>query len=157
MAQKMPADWNLAFDQLIESRFKGRHSVYDRRDEERWAKEYERSLLPKDARYPVEGDIYVCEEDTDVGVLYFGSGNYPLCGSGPGRILKGERIWISGIDPKVEPRPLSVAAYIETNDEFLRRCVPESVWSSPDFTGIVITLHTRVLLRAFRLEHPYAA
>jgi hypothetical protein len=76
----------------------------------KWARAYERELLPPDVRFPKQGDTYEALEDMEIG--YLTAWAAPFTGSGNATLKMGERIRVTH-DP-VDPRP--IGAYLEAVD-----------------------------------------
>src|SRR5215203_6896773 len=88
-----PPGWNKTISELVAETTSGlRKSVGPYEIE--WARDYERSLLPADVRFPKEGDLY--EALQDVQIDYLTSWAAPFTGSGKGILKKGERIRAMG-------------------------------------------------------------
>jgi hypothetical protein len=71
-----------------------------------WARDYERSLLPADTRFPCKGDVYEAVEDFEVS--YMTSWHAPCTGGGTALLKCGDQMEIP--DSSVIPQPILVYA-----------------------------------------------
>jgi hypothetical protein len=139
-----PPGWNKTISDLIAESKPGQ-PVGPRELE--WAREYERSLLPPDVRFPSKGDIYEALEDMEID--YLTSWAAPFTGSGRAILKKGERITVT--HSPVDPRPIGV--YLEAIDysALEQRIVPCAERNSEKYRGFYFSLKTLDLNRRFRL------
>jgi hypothetical protein len=141
-----PPGWNKTISELVAETTSGlRKSVGPYEIE--WARDYERSLLPADVRFPKEGDLY--EALQDVQIDYLTSWAAPFTGSGKGILKKGERIRAMG--KPVDTRPISI--YLEAVDypALEGRMVPESDRNDEIYCGFYFSVKTLDLNRKFKL------
>jgi hypothetical protein len=139
-----PAGWNKTIADLYAELKAGRRSVLGSPEIE-WAREYERSLLPADVRYPRTGDIYEAVEDLDVD--YITAWSAPMTDGGRGRVLRGERIIVRYALDRATMVYASPINYEAVED----RILPESVKASKGFDGFYWALRTKDLNSRFRL------
>ena len=147
-----PPGWNKTIEDLSDEAKKTKSTVGP--PEVEWAREYERSLIPKGTRFPKKGDVY--EPTRDVEVSYLTSWSAPFTGGGSGTLKKGERVIIN-----CEPLPRPIAAnakainYIQVEEGM----VPESDRSNKKYSGFYLVLKTLELRRDFKLvqEEPTPA
>ena len=115
--------------------------------ETEWAREYERSLLPADTRFPRKGDVYEAVED--VQIQFMTAWAAPFTGSGEGVLKKGERVFVDQ-EPST-PKPTGVYAVAMDYESTESRLVPESERSDPKYSGFYFSLKTVALNRHFKL------
>ena len=141
-----PPGWNKTISDLIAEMNSGlRKNVGS--PEIDWARDYERGLLPPDAKFPKEDDVYEALEDMEIEFLT--SWAAPYTGSGKAILKKGERIRAKG--SSVDPRP--IGAYLEAVDypALEERMVPSSERKNGKYRGFYFFIKTLDLNRRFRL------
>jgi hypothetical protein len=141
-----PPGWNKTISDLIAEMNSGlRKNVGS--PEIDWARDYERGLLPTDAKFPKEDDVYEALEDMEIEFLT--SWAAPYTGSGKAILKKGERIRAKG--NSVDPRP--IGAYLEAVDypALEERMVPSSERNNGKYRGFYFFIKTLDLNRRFRL------
>jgi hypothetical protein len=139
-----PKDWTKTFADL-DAEYKSGSRQTLGSPETDWARDYERSLLPSDTRFPLVGDIYEALEDLET--FYQTSWNAAFTGGGRGKILKGDRIIVRFM----LPQPVAVSADALNYHEVEERMVPEGERKAIDYGGFRITLRTADLNEKFRL------
>jgi hypothetical protein len=112
-----------------------------------WARDYERSLIPPEMRFPQKGDVYEALEDTPVEFMTAWAG--PFSGGGKGVLHKGERIVVN-FEPE-EPRPVGAHAVALEYKTVEARLVPTSDRSASKYGGFYFYFSTVELNRKFRL------
>ena len=112
-----------------------------------WARDYERSLLPPETRFPRRGDIY--EPLGDIEVPYMTSWAAPFTGGGNALLKRGDQIEIP--DSSVIPQPILVYARAVKYAELEARVVPEHERKSKSYTGFYFAVRTFDLNTKFRL------
>jgi hypothetical protein len=112
-----------------------------------WARDYERSLIPNDMRFPVKGDVY--EALDDVQVHYMTSWAAPVTGGGDGVLRKGDQVSVEGSG--VDHTPIGVYAVAVDYGVIESRMVPEADRRSPRYGGFYFYLSTADLNRKFKL------
>jgi hypothetical protein len=139
-----PPGWNKTLSDLIAESKPGQHIGPP---ETEWARDYERSLLPPDVRFPRKGDIYEALEDMEI--KYLTRWAAPFTGGGKAILKNGERIKVTN-DP-VELRPIGV--YLEALDypTLEERMVPSAERNSEKYRGFYFAVKTLDLNRRFRL------
>lgn len=142
----MPAGWNKTIADLFAEVKRGeRPSVGS--PEVDWAREYERSLIPSDMRFPRKGDVYEALEDMTV--QYLTSWAAPYTGSGEGLLRKGDRVWVD-TEPH-DSRAISTYAVAVDYEALEQRLVSASDRKSPRYSGFYFSFGTVELNRKFRL------
>ena len=141
-----PLGWNKTIADLVAEITSGvRKSVGPY--ETQWARDYERSLLRADVRFPNKGDLY--EALQDIKIDYMTSWAAPFTGSGKGLLKRGERIRVK-YEPG-EPRPIGI--YLEAVDyaTLESRMVPETERNNEKYCGFYFSVKTLDLNRRFKL------
>jgi hypothetical protein len=111
------------------------------------ARDYERSLLPADTRFPARGDVYEAIEDLEVD--YITSWAAPFTGGGRATLRRGERVTIQYAPPN--PPPVMVYAAPVQYKAGEARVVPEADRKAPKYGGFAFALKTSELNTKFRL------
>ncbi|MFL6603187.1 MAG: hypothetical protein ACJ8R9_17915 [Steroidobacteraceae bacterium] len=112
-----------------------------------WARDYERSLLPPDTRFPHEGDVYEAIEDFEV--AYLTSFAAPYTGGGTAILPQGERVVVRYAEPG--SRPISVYANALNYKDVEARIVPEADRKARTYDGYYFAIDTADLNTKFRL------
>jgi hypothetical protein len=141
-----PPGWNKTIADLSAEMKKGIRKSFGSPEVE-WARDYERSLLPKDIRFPKQGDIYEAIED--VPVHYMTAWRAPFTGGGDGQLKKGERVVIK--DKPIDSRPIGVYAEAANYASLEERIVPSAERNDPKYAGFYFSFKTLELNRKFRL------
>ena len=142
----MPPGWSHTISDLFDEMAQGkRRSVGD--PEAAWAMEYERSLLPKDTRYPKKGDIY--ESLDDIVVNYMTSYSAPFTGSGDGLLKKGEKLCVC--TGPVGDKPINVYLNPLNYKTVESKMIPETDRTDPKYQGYYLSIETMVLVTKFNL------
>jgi hypothetical protein len=112
-----------------------------------WARDYERSLLPPDTRFPREGDVY--EPLAPVLMSIMTQWSAPYTGNGEVTLSPGQRIRINSKPAFDEP----VLVYAEAVDykAIERLALPWWTRWRPDYQGFCFPVKTAVLVGRFRL------
>jgi len=140
-----PEGWNKTFADLDAEYKSGARRTPAGSPEIDWARDYERSLLPADTRFPLLGDVYEVLEDLEV--HYLTSWRAPFTGGGKGRLLRGDRIVVRYMLPK----PIAVSADAVNYREIEARVVPESERKVQGYDGFSFSIKTADLNTKFRL------
>jgi hypothetical protein len=111
-----------------------------------WARDYERSLLPPDTRFPREGEVY--EVLQDILVDYLTAWATPFTGGGKGTLLRGEKVIIR-YAPK-DARPLMVYADPMDDGAVERRLVPAVERQASSYERFYLAISTRDINTHFR-------
>ena len=90
MIMTRPKDWKLTIADLLNEMSEGKRKNCGQQELE-WAREYERSLIPSNYRFPLKGDLY--ESNIDQMIEFLTSWEAPFTGSGKSMLYKGEKIW----------------------------------------------------------------
>jgi hypothetical protein len=114
-----------------------------------WAREYERSLLPDNLRFPQKGDIYELLEDMEA--TYMTSWAAPATGSGTGTIFKGERFIL-----KYQPAEKPIGVYLDPieYEALEKRLVPAEEREHELYGGFYFSFKTTELNTKFRIVPP---
>ena len=139
-----PPGWNKTISDLIAEMELG---VNVGPPEIEWARDYERSLLPPDVRFPMKGDVYEALEDTDIN--YLTSWAAPFTGGGKAILKKGERIKVT--HGPLEPRPIGVNVEATDYTRLEERMVPSSERNHEKYRGFYFSVKTLDLNRRFKL------
>ena len=141
-----PAGWNLAIAALYDEFFAGKRGQPSESELDQ-AREYERSLLPVDCRFPRRGDVYEATGDQTVHYMTFWA--LPFTGGGDAVLPEGVRVCITSDPP--EQDPLGVYAepldYAKTEAEI----IPAKDRKDPRYKGFALALDTADLNRNFKL------
>lgn len=135
-----PEGWNLTISDLMQEMNDGKRKQVGHPEIE-WAREFERSLIPEDYRFPQKGDLY--ESKTDQTIEFLTSWAAPFTGGGESTILKGEKIWISS-DPS-DKKPISTYALPVNYKELEQRMVASSDRNAPKYGGFYFSIKTNDL------------
>ncbi len=142
----MPSDWKLTYADLVAEAKAGKRKSIGRAEME-WAKEYERSLIPADMRFPQKGDLY--ESLADQTVEYMTAWAAPYSGGGTGTLFAGEQVWIHSA-PRDE-KPIGEYALPVEYKKLEERMVPESERTSSKYGGFSLYFTTVELNTNFKL------
>lgn len=141
-----PLGWNKTIADLFDEMKRGeRTSVCS--PEVDWARDYERSQLPADLRFPRKGDVYEALED--VAVSYLTSWAAPYTGGGEGTLNKGDQVTVD-MDPSSD-HAISTYAVAVDYAALEKRIVPASDRGQPKYSGFYFSLKTVDLNRKFKL------
>lgn len=141
-----PPDWNLTLDDLIEEMKAGKRKSIEQPELD-WAREYERSLIPEDIRFPRKGDVY--ESVKDQIVTYLTAWCAPFTGSGEAILLKGERVWINS--DATDEKPIGAYALPVEREKLEERMVTREDRENPKYGGFYFFFKTVVLNENFKL------
>jgi hypothetical protein len=140
-----PPGWNKTISDLIEEMNAGVSKGFGGAEWE-WARDYERSLLPADIRYPRKGDTY--EALQDIEVSYLTTWNAPYAGGGKAVLKQGDRI---KVDHEPIDRPIAVSAAPINYYELEERIVPSSDRNNEKYSGFYLSVKTIDLNNHFKL------
>lgn len=98
-----PENWNLSISDLMDEIDSGKRESASQQEFD-WAREYERSLIPDDVRFPQKWDVY--ESLVDQMVHYMTAWAAPFTGGGKAMLNKGDRVWVD--TSPGEDRPIGV-------------------------------------------------
>lgn len=141
-----PAGWTLTVGALYDEASAGKRGNPSKQELD-WAREYERSLLSPDCRFPRRGDIY--EASIDLTVHYMTFWALPFTGGGEGILRKGTRLAIRQ-DP-IEPEPLGAYAVPLDYAKVEAELIPANDREDPKYQGFELALDTADLNRNFTL------
>jgi hypothetical protein len=111
------------------------------------AREYERSLILSNYRFPKKGDLYAAKYDQDVSFMT--SWQAPYTGGGTTKLFEGEQIWVDSNPMDEKP----IGAYLLPVDysDLENRIVSESDRSSFKYDGFYFHIATKTLNENFNL------
>jgi hypothetical protein len=141
-----PPGWNKTIDDLFAELKSGARKGIPGWELD-WARDYERSLLPADTRFPARGDVYEAKEDMELD--YVTSWAAPFSGGGKAVLRRGEQVAIP--DHPLEPRPVLVYARPVEYKELEARVVPLTERQAPKYGGFSFAIKTADLNQNFRL------
>jgi len=141
-----PHGWNLTIADLMAEMNAGKRKSLGSPEAE-WARDYERSLIPADTRFPKQGDVYEAQHDTPV--HFMTAWNAPFTGGGESVLKTGDRVLIDQIPS--DPKPISVYAVALDYGPMEIRVVPEADRTNPKYGGFYFSLKTVDLNRDFKL------
>jgi hypothetical protein len=141
-----PSGWDLTIEDLVAQMKLGKRKSVGSPETD-WARDYERSLLPPDVRFPQKGDVYEAQES--VAVHYMTAWGAPFTGGGEGQLEQGDRVFIDSAPSN--PRPISVYAVACDYRAIEQRMVPSSVRDDPTYSDFYFSLKVIDLHRYFRL------
>ncbi len=140
-----PEGWNKSLADLDAEYESGARRTPAGSPEIDWARDYERSLLPADTRFPRVGDVYEALEDLEA--HYLTSWDAPFTGGGKGLLLRGDQVVVR----YMLPQPIAVNARAVNYREIEARVVPESERKAQGYGGFSFVLKTAALNTKFRL------
>lgn len=140
-----PAGWNLTIEALYDEFFAGKRGQPSERELDQ-AREYERSLLPADCRFPRRGDVYEATRDQTVRYMTFWA--LPFTGGGDAVLPKGVRVCITSDPPEQDP----LGVYAEPLDygKIEEKMIPAKDRKDPRYKGFALALDTGDLNRNFK-------
>jgi hypothetical protein len=141
-----PSDWYLTISDLFAEFESGKRSEI-KDPEMTWAREYERSLIPSDYRYPQKGDVYEANVDQDVS--YITSWSAPYTGGGTTKLFAGEQIWVASGPIGAKP----IGAYLLAMDynDLESRILSSNDRNSIKYEGFSFSIDTKSLNENFKL------
>jgi hypothetical protein len=140
-----PPGWNKTLAELMAEVDSGRRPNVGSPEID-WARDYERSLLPPDTRFPCEGEVY--EVLDDILVDYLTSWATPFTGGGKGKLLRGEKVVIRYAPENT--RPLMVYADPVDYEVVERRVVPAVERQGRGYERFYLAIRTRDINTNFR-------
>jgi hypothetical protein len=141
-----PKDWSLTISDLMKEMKDGKRAQVGQPELE-WAREYQRSLIPKDYRFPKRGDLY--ESKFDQIIEFLTEWQAPYTGSGESTLFKGEKIWISS-NPS-DDKPIRTYALPVDYKELELRMVSATDRNAPKYGGFYLSIDTKDLNENFTL------
>jgi hypothetical protein len=146
-APPRPQGWNLTIADLMAEMNAGKRKSIGSPEAE-WARDYERSLIPADTRFPKQGDVYEALHDTPV--HFMTAWNAPFTGGGESVLKAGDKVLVDQMPH--EPKPISFYAVALDYSAVETRVVPESDRTNPKYAGFYFSLKTVDLNRDFKLD-----
>ena len=141
-----PKHWKLTISDLMAELRAGKRKALGGQEIE-WAREYERTLLPPDTRFPRKGDVY--ESLLDQTVKFMTAWRAPFTGGGESLLKKGERVWID--HEPVSQNPIGVYAIPLEYAVVEERMVPEEERNAPEYSDFYLSIKTVDLNSTFTL------
>lgn len=143
---KFPVDWYLTVSDLMDELKSGkRKQIGD--PELSWAREYERTLIPTNYRFPKKGDLYQSKFDQTID--YLTAWSAPYTGGGTTKLFKDEKIWIDS-EPS-DDKPIGVYAIPVDYKNLEERIVPSSDRAAYKYDGYYFHINTKALNENFDL------
>jgi hypothetical protein len=132
-------------EDLLAEMSAGKRSIIT--DEEgRLAVAFERRQLPRDVRFPKEGEVY--EAVTDVVITFLTHYSAPFTGGARTVFPKGERVRVSCVNGE---RPIGVYCTPLRYDDLHVFIVTNEERTRPEYNGYSLSIKTVQLNREFRL------
>lgn len=141
-----PIDWKMTTSELMADMKAGNRKQISGQELE-WARDYERSLIPDNARFPEKGDVYESLKDQTVEYITEWAG--PFSGGGEAMLFKGEQIWINS--EQKDKKPVGAFALPVEYKKVEQRVVSEKERQSPKFGRLCFYFSTIELNERFRL------
>ena len=141
-----PVDWKLTPEDLMREMQEGKRKSVGN-PEIIWAREYQKSLIPSDMRYPEKGDVYECSADH--AITYMTAWSAPFTGDGETILRAGDRIHIHTAPDA--PEPIGVYALPLNYSTMEERIVPDKERTNPNYKGFYFYIDTVSLNRNFTL------
>lgn len=141
MSKKFPKGWSKTIRDLIAE------NRYISSEEMSWAREYEKSQLRSDIKFPLNGEVY--ETICDVEVRYVTYWSAPYTGGDKCILSKGTKVRV--IVDKGENEPLVVNADPLEYKKNEQQIVPEAERKSFKYQGFNFSIKTDELNRSFKL------
>lgn len=140
-----PANWNLTIDDLLKEMHSGKRKSVEEH-EWTWAREYELSTIPKNYRFPKQGDVYESLLDQEIDFLT--AWEAPFTGGGKGFLFKGERVYV-----RDETNQKSIGTYADPVEysKLEERIVPQSDRSNEKYCGFYFFIKTVDLNEKYKL------
>ena len=146
MNKPAPAGWNKTIDDLIEEMRQGKRLIISG-DEGDWARDYERSLLPRATVFPRGGQTWEAIDNCEVSVEYIFAA--PAGFGGSATFPSGERVTI--MSGGIVPEPIAVNFLPLRYEELHEHFVPLDVRSIPRYTNYALNTKTSYFNEHFRL------
>lgn len=134
-----------AYEELLEELDSGKRKQISYQDGQK-SVALERSLFPKNIKFPQAGDIYLCLEDSPL--EYMTHWMKPFTGGGKTIFPKNEKIKISDIKQK---KPTGVYCQAINADEIEKLLIPLGDRQQNGYNGYSLFVHTLTLNNKFKL------
>ena len=141
-----PQGWNKTIEDLFAEIDRGERASVGSPEAD-WARDYERSLIPNDMRFPQKGDVY--EAIADVDVRYLTAWATPLTGGARGSLKAGDRVRVD--QESLDTKPIAVYAKPIDYVGVEARLVAPDVRANKLYSGYYLSLKTVDLNRVFKL------
>jgi hypothetical protein len=141
-----PPDWKFTISDLMKELQDGKRQEI-REPELSWAREYERSLIPENYRFPKKGDLYESKKDQEV--EFTTAWAAPYTGGGKSKLFKGEKVWI--VSEINEKRPIGTYVLPVDYKELEERMVSQSDINAFNYNGFSLYFTTKDLNENFEL------
>lgn len=143
-----PDDWNLTISDLMEELKEGKRKSIQG-NELNWAREYERTLIPKNYIFPKKGYIY--ESNLDQEVEFITNWMAPFSGGGKSILYKGEKIIVN--DKILEDKPIGAYLIPVEYKKLEKKMVDENDRLSSKYGGFCFYFTTIELNENFTLQN----
>lgn len=141
-----PKGWNRTTSDLMQEMEEGSRSSVGQ-PELTWALEYERSLIPKNYRFPQMGDLYasLCDQEIE----FMTAWSAPFTGGGKAILYAGEQVWIMSEQNKEKP----IGSYAQAVEykKLEQRMVSAEDRNAPDYGNFYFYFNTVTLNENFKL------
>jgi hypothetical protein len=141
-----PENWNLTLADLLAEAQAGKRKILGHPELD-WARDYERSLIPGNMRFPHKGDVYESLQDMEVEFLTAWAA--PFTGGGKAMLFQGEQVFID-TEPS-EAKPLGSYAKAVLYEELEQRMVSASERTASRYGGFYFYFSTIDLNTKFTL------
>jgi hypothetical protein len=145
-APPRPHGWNLTIADLMAEMNAGKRKSLGSSEAE-WARDYERSLIPADTRFPKQGDVY--EVLHDMPVHFLTAWSAPFTGGGESALKAGDKLLVDQMPHDLKPISFYAVALDYSAVEI--RVIPESDRTSSKYAGFYFSLKTVDLNHDFKL------
>ena len=133
------------FDEMYKELQEGKRKEISHSDTQKSAA-LQRTLYPKNIRYPQSGDIYLCIEDAQIN--YMTHWMKPYTGGDKTIFPKDEKIKITDIS---QTKPTSVYCQAANADKIENLLIPQSDREQYDYNGYSLVVDTVTLNKKFKL------
>ncbi len=144
--KQFPEGWDLTVSDLLQERKDGKREQISK-DEFKWARKYEQSLIPPNYRFPQKGDLYQSKFDQTID--YLTAWAAPYTGGGSGTLYKDEKIWIDS--DSIEKNPIGTYAMPVNYQELEARFIPSNIRANAIFDCFYLYVDTKTLNENFEL------
>jgi hypothetical protein len=145
MSNLMPEGWNKTLDDLAKEIEEGQLlGIFG--DEIEWAREYERSQLPRSTVFPKPDEVWETVDECEV--QYMEMFTAPASGGGQTRLSAGEKVKMIGL---ADAKPIRVSFIPLRYEELHARIVPKATRREPRYGGYCLSAKTAYFNQHFRL------
>ncbi|MBB2147160.1 hypothetical protein GM921_16795 [Pedobacter sp. LMG 31464] len=144
---KIPAGWYLTVSDLHEELRSGKRIQFGE-SELTWAREYERSLIPENYRFPRKGDLYQAKFDQEID--YITDWSAPYSGGGKAKIYVGEKFWVH-TNPS-DKKPIGAYLIPVNYKDLEERIIPFDDRTAFKYNGYYFYVRTNLINENFILD-----